>query len=888
MKFNNFFGKNVELQYYLNSFSPINGASPRYPVDQNWGKVMDETLAIHGKEKGLFAGAFFLKGKMTVLGKTKKVFTPLYLFETELIYANEVYFIEVNTDNPIVNPAFLDLIKTKFSAIHLSFDDFVDLLPTKLDFDGLFAIKNVLNSLLPNVDCSDIDLRLKTDVISTNLKEFYLSRAGNTENYLVASAAIGLIKKPTGSLGIINELTTLAKSNVQHKTLQSLFMPVVEQDATIKKRTIHVPASLSESQKRIFYTVDAYNKTLVIGPPGTGKSFTIAALASELISQGKSVLIASKNEQANQVILDKFEKDFELYGLAIQATKRSLKRKLKKRLNNILNGMVNYQVSHYDLARTKNEIDSLTKEIQTLVELLKTREKEEKKWGEFYYHHQDNFFNFFKSKWIEYQHRKCHPIWKIKKTLDNRNSLRIIKTRQYTQWKYSYNLYFSLSNKRKQVTTLIKALGEKTGNQIQEQFDRIDFSIILKALPAWICTTSDIHSVLPLQQEMFDVLIMDESSQCDIASAIPLIYRAKKIVIIGDPKQLRHISFLSKAQQTLLQVKNKVDEEIPDYRKTSILDLVNETLDNQNQVIFLDEHYRSNPDIIRFSNERFYENKLKIMTETPTTVLSQNIFLKQVNGQRNSQGQNLIEADAILHKITAIIQDENELPANMCQSIGVISPFRSQVDLIQKLIKTAISLVELKRHRVLIGTPFHFQGEERDVIFISFVVDNDTHPSTFIYLNREDVFNVSITRARKKQLVYSSIDYRLLPTNNLLAAYLDSISRKENHEFKSQKTKDHFVQEVSDKLKDLGAEKILTSFPISGVDVDLVVIKNQKTYCIDLIGYPGEYEEQFTYQNIQMLNRMNHPIFFLPYSSWYLEREKCEENLARFIQCGND
>ena len=60
---------------------------------------------------------------------------------------------------------------------------------------------------------------------------------------------------------------------------------------------------------------------------------------------------------------------------------------------------------------------------------------------------------------------------------------------------------------------------------------------------------SDAASILPLQRDMFDLVIIDESTQCDIASSFPVLQRGKRAVVVGDPKQLRHLSFLPRERQ---------------------------------------------------------------------------------------------------------------------------------------------------------------------------------------------------------------------------------------------------------------------------------------------------------------------------------------------------
>ena len=114
------------------------------------------------------------------------------------------------------------------------------------------------------------------------------------------------------------------------------------------------------------------------------------------------------------------------------------------------------------------------------------------------------------------------------------------------------------------------------------------------------------------------MLIIDEASQCDIASALPLFYRAKQVVIIGDPKQLKHISLLRETEDKKIVSQNKISELYLDYAysKNSLYDIAERTIKGRDKSpILLNQHYRSYRDIISFSNEYFYDKKLNIMTD---------------------------------------------------------------------------------------------------------------------------------------------------------------------------------------------------------------------------------------------------------------------------------
>ncbi|MBS6554021.1 MAG: AAA family ATPase, partial [Clostridium sp.] len=169
--------------------------------------------------------------------------------------------------------------------------------------------------------------------------------------------------------------------------------------------------------------------------------------------------------------------------------------------------------------------------------------------------------------------------------------------------------------KRQRLIVHTKAIVERKKNLQNRLLEEEDFTPLLEAFPCWCVTTYAISGSLPMKSGLFDVAIIDEASQCDIASCFPILFRAKKAVIVGDDKQLPHLSFLEKAkEQSFLSQYN-----IPDkyqlmwrFRTNSMFDLANYYSTNP---VLLDEHFRSYYPIIQFSNQEFYGNRIRIMTK---------------------------------------------------------------------------------------------------------------------------------------------------------------------------------------------------------------------------------------------------------------------------------
>ena len=858
-----------------NDFFYENHLGTPFPTD--WAKEVSQNLFLNKKEKALFGGSVFIKGRQNSLGKKRVAITPMYIHELELSLHDEVYFGTVK--ETFFNPDFIELVNSVDPTLKINYNDLTEHAPANpFGYGNLVLLKNFFESFFTGWSIDELDnYQNPAFNYSNHYTEFKKSDA--IELKILSFLMLGLFKKPVGSAGVMEELNSLVSIPKDTPLLRRFFqldeMPISQ----LKARDILLPTTLSHKQERAFYGVDKYPISQVIGPPGTGKSFTISALAIDAICNNKSVLIITRNTQATRVITNIIEKEFGLKGSVVKAYNQNYKRSVVAKINKAITT---------DARRMRNP-SSLYKRVKKIIRQIKNVEDSiikiaeyEYKWGELYADHQDDFFSLFKGKWYEYQKRVYTPIWKLNQQL---RSLRQEKSRlviKYINAKIQYDRENVVKKRKKEFVRLNKALREKQLTRISDGINQVDYNLTLKALPLWATTTTEISKCLPLSEGLFDIIIFDEASQCDIATSIPAIYRAQQMIVVGDPCQLRHISFLSSKKQLDLKKKNSVDLRVPDYRKESLIDWTNWVLTNPDQSSHLDEHFRSMADLIRFSNHKFYDNQLKLIRSNPIADQQNSLKFIRLQGKRAANGANLIEANEIIKRVLAIIAQHQQSEEAIIPSIGISSPFADQVKCLKKIVTKEVPFDQLKRHDVLIGTPFHFQGEERDIMFISFCVDDEAHPGAINYLNRQDVFNVLITRARNEQVVLISVNPLKLPSHSLLKLYLETDHSKPQS-IEGNTHFDQFFSEVSGFLTEFGCDIIIQSSVVSGVTVDLVFIYKERTFCIDLIGYPGALEEQLTLEELRILNRVNVPIFFLPYSSWHLDHEKVKSNLTKFI-----
>ncbi|NLE74543.1 MAG: AAA family ATPase [Actinobacteria bacterium] len=149
--------------------------------------------------------------------------------------------------------------------------------------------------------------------------------------------------------------------------------------------------------------------------------------------------------------------------------------------------------------------------------------------------------------------------------------------------------------------------------KLRAELNRV-FPEVTRAVPLWCVTNLSVGGTFPLGPGLFDLVVIDEASQCDIPSAIPLLYRAKRAMIIGDPNQLRHISKLAKFRDRQLQHVHGLEstsDQPYTFGTNSLFDLASSSAVGV-RVAELIEHFRSHEDIVRFSNSQWYGGRLRV------------------------------------------------------------------------------------------------------------------------------------------------------------------------------------------------------------------------------------------------------------------------------------
>ncbi|WP_169851035.1 AAA domain-containing protein [Clostridium felsineum] len=231
-----------------------------------------------------------------------------------------------------------------------------------------------------------------------------------------------------------------------------------------------------------------------------------------------------------------------------------------------------------------------------------------------------------------------------------------------------------------------------------------------------------------------DCIIIDEASQCDILSALPILYLAKKIVIVGDNKQLPAITNISSSD-----ISNKVEEEY-DYTKESFLSTISKTTKPVSNLLL--EHYRCNYTIINYCNRYFYDNKLIIYKNASddAMILIDDNKGKYVESQNNS-----------FFNLREIVTIDNAIGSDV-EGKFIITPFHEQ----------AIKL-KGKYNEKQCGTIHTFQGKGEDEVYFCTVLNNIdmaiNHLKGEKNLFSKELINVAVSRAKTKFVLVTDVDF---------------------------------------------------------------------------------------------------------------------------------
>ncbi len=241
-------------------------------------------------------------------------------------------------------------------------------------------------------------------------------------------------------------------------------------------------------------------------------------------------------------------------------------------------------------------------------------------------------------------------------------------------------------------------------------------------------------------EPMFDMVIVDEASQCNLAVSLVPVIRGGSLMLVGDPQQLNPVIQLEELVNQKLRKKYNISEEY-DYRKNSIYKTFL-ACDAVSDEILLHYHYRCHEKIIGFNNKKYYNEKLCIKTKSDEK--EPLLYIDVKDSQSNGKNTAPAEVEEILRYAAA----------NRDKTIGVITPFVNQ----RKLLEEAAR--EARLANVDCGTVHAFQGDEKDVVLFSTAITQQTGQGTYQWLkNNKELINVATSRARDKLVILADMKH---------------------------------------------------------------------------------------------------------------------------------
>ena len=678
--------------------------------------------------------------------------------------------------------------------------------------------------------------------------------------------------------------------------------------------SIYYPFPSNRAQRRVAMLVD-HPKTNVVrvdGPPGTGKSLTIANLACHLAATGRTVLITSQKDKALSVVNEKL-RELQLPQLPMTLLRhdKDSKTELRSRLDGIEKTRASIEVEQED-ARRKTEFAADKDSYHSLQLLYSEALSAEDEYiiAERAAESASGLRRLAASFRFEYTRRRLarHVPKATDKLAEEASELRkrlLQRALDVLSVCLEHSTAVARRNARQQLrefSALLKR-NERSYRNFSV-FDRLKANpkravMLLKVLPVWIMTPDDAARLFPCEPGLFDVVIIDEASQVDLPSITPILYRAKNAIISGDPRQMQARRFAFTQQLVALEGWHQYGMDVHDPEswlqptKQSLLDLASVRAE---ETVLLDEHFRCLPPIIEFSNKRWYGERLRIMTDETRKRFGDPdqpiIELHHVADGRvsNDSQENRAEATALVNKLKTLLDH----PSYSKATFGVICLFEDQVRLVQDMVSEEIHPEHWEDRELVVINPDGFQGDERDVILYSLSFDNNEMPVSALSARQQNqdhiqgMLNVCFTRARDEIHVFHSapIDEFTFADGSPGAltewlahcAMVQARPRQHRRSSRIGRSDSQFEADVAAALREQGYT-VIQQYPACGFFIDMVVQRDDDRLAVECDGelYHLDEHGHLKAEDLEreaVLERAGWDVLRIPYRRW----KDCQEH----------
>ncbi len=491
-----------------------------------------------------------------------------------------------------------------------------------------------------------------------------------------------------------------------------------------------------------------YPLAYVQGPPGTGKTSTIVNTMTTAFFNERTVLFASYNNHPIDGVVEKL-RNLSYRGRAIpfpivrlgnrDCVKDALVtiRRMYESCKEITIYEKTLDRNHAERAERARRLTELLERYDTILDLQERKETiqrllEARSHMNFQYELQVG-----QLPQVEEELKRCGTVTtKDALALLDQNTEDFLKYLYYTSAKYIRRL-----GEPKNSELLDLVYGNEEDPETIAAFNKYlskteNLKKFLRIFPM-VATTCISAQRLGDPEPVFDMVIMDEASQCNTAVSLVPILRGESLMLVGDPQQLQPVILLDPHDNEVLRRRYHVSEEY-DYIRNSIYKCFL-ACDAVSDEVLLRYHYRCDPKIIGFNNKKYYNRRLKVASES-----SSPHPLVYVNVPENTS----TEKNTAPAEVAAI---DRYLTRNPGRSVGIITPFANQREQIEQMLL-------LRGHEnASCGTVHAFQGDEKDVVIFSLALTDKTGPGTYSWLqNNKELINVATSRAREQLILLSS------------------------------------------------------------------------------------------------------------------------------------
>lgn len=436
----------------------------------------------------------------------------------------------------------------------------------------------------------------------------------------------------------------------------------------------------------------------------------------------------------------------------------------------------------------------------------------------------------------------------IQREIEKINRLLMENSRKLAYEKAWYHKIKNITDKQTQAIEgwrqTMKQLGKGTGKRAPMLLKKARelMPLCQMAIPVWIMPLNKVAENFKPGENKFDVIIIDEASQANIL-ALSALYLGKKIIIVGDDEQVSPSSVGIKANEINALIEQYL-RDIPVNHlfngETSVYDMAKTT---GFKSLMLTEHFRCLPEIIEFSNALSYNRKIKPLRDDSNVSIKPAVVPYRVpEAYRDSNKVNKVEAEHIASLICACVEMEEYRD----KTIGVISLLgEKQAYEIDKILQIKLEPKEYEKRRIQCGRPAQFQGDERDIVFLS-VVDSPNEDGGPLWLvsesGRNDMYrkryNVAASRAKDQMWVVYSLNPEIdLKPEDLRLKLIKHANNPLNLEDnkKLDNTESDFERKVMGALLDKGY-KVHPQWKVGAYRIDMVVEDKDKRIAIECDG----------------------------------------------------